>query len=150
MAPGLLRLVLPGRFPGWLWVMTDGWEVEVRPEWRALRTSPAQCQSGFGRVQAVLSLAEPSGDKTSRSPPPHSPPPSELGCRRGRQSSRRLSRPRAPDCHACLSKEDLDSSAAAIVEARDLRQLTDPVEIEALCRSIVHDPKHAEQVSRGG
>lgn len=33
-----------------------------------------------------------------------------------------------------------------IVEAKDLRQMTDQAEIESLCRGIVQDPRHAKQV----
>ncbi|CAM9968949.1 unnamed protein product [Laminaria digitata] len=34
-----------------------------------------------------------------------------------------------------------------IVEERGLRQMTDLGEIEALCRGIVQDPKHAKQLA---
>ncbi|CAM9781805.1 unnamed protein product [Scytosiphon promiscuus] len=48
--------------------------------------------------------------------------------------------------------EDRSSTAMEIVEAKDLRQLTDVAEIEALCRAIVQDPRHAKQLAsyRGG
>lgn len=41
---------------------------------------------------------------------------------------------------------DDDSTAADIVAAKDLRQITDYKEIEALCQGIVDDPKNAKQV----
>ena len=44
-----------------------------------------------------------------------------------------------------LQGED-EKSAAEIVAARDLRQITDYKEIEVLCRGIVDDPKNAKQV----
>lgn len=43
-------------------------------------------------------------------------------------------------------QEDHSSTAMEIVEAKDLGQLTDLDEIEALCRGIVQDPQHAKQV----
>ncbi len=43
-------------------------------------------------------------------------------------------------------QEDQSSTAMEIVEAKDLRQITDLGEIESLCRGIVQDPRHAKQV----
>lgn len=43
-------------------------------------------------------------------------------------------------------QEDHSSTAMEIVEAKDLRQLTDLNEIESLCRGIVNHPQHAKQV----
>lgn len=43
-------------------------------------------------------------------------------------------------------QEDHTSTAIEIVEAKDLRQMTDVGEVELLCRGIVQDPRHAKQV----
>ncbi|CAN0218391.1 unnamed protein product [Ectocarpus sp. 6 AP-2014] len=43
--------------------------------------------------------------------------------------------------------EDHSSTAMEIVEAKDLRQITDQAEIESLCREIVQDPRHAKQLA---
>lgn len=43
-------------------------------------------------------------------------------------------------------QEDHSSTATEIVEAKGLRQLTDLDEIESLCRGIVQDPRHSNQV----
>lgn len=45
-----------------------------------------------------------------------------------------------------LLQEDRFSTALEVVDAKGLRQMTDPAEIEALCRGIVEDPQHAKQV----
>ncbi|CAM9731075.1 unnamed protein product [Ectocarpus fasciculatus] len=43
--------------------------------------------------------------------------------------------------------EDHSSTALEIIEAKDLRQMTDQAEIESLCRGIVQDPRHAKQLA---
>lgn len=43
-------------------------------------------------------------------------------------------------------QEDNSSTAMEIVEAKDLKQMTDVLEVESLCRAIVEDPRHAKQV----
>lgn len=44
---------------------------------------------------------------------------------------------------------DKDSTAADIVAAKDLRQITDYREIETLCQGIVDNPNNAKQVHGG-
>ena len=42
--------------------------------------------------------------------------------------------------------DDPEKTALQIVEERDLRQITNLEEIEAICLGIVQDPHHASQV----
>lgn len=46
-------------------------------------------------------------------------------------------------------QDDRESTAATIVEARGLQQMTDLGEIEALCCGIIEDPQHSAQVKAG-